>query len=359
VARDGTVLDTLVIVDVDYGQLLPDAAFNGSLFLVAWEDHRREPCQVYFSRMMPDNTVLDPGGVRLAGQDSTAGGQLPAVATNGTDFLVAWIRSGTIGSTVFAARVGADGRVLDSVPLCFTPDSLFQNRVAVASDGRDYIVAWHCETPGPPGDDVLFCRVAADGRKLDSVPRLLCRDPRGLSDPQVAWLDGRYLVSWAAPLDDEDVIACRVLADGTILDPGGFRVCGREGAQRQAAVAAGSDRFLIAWSDSYEGDWDIFGTAVDTLGAVGLARPRAAPTQPRLSCLPCPARRHVSFGLPPGASGVEVRDAAGRLVTRLDGRGAIEWQLTAAGHRIPAGTYFARTGNGPLSRFTVLSALPR
>lgn len=354
-ARDGTVLDTFVIADVNYGQLLPDAAFNDSLFLVGWEDHRTEPCQVYYSRLSADASVMDTGGVRLNGQDPAACQQLPAVATNGTDFLVAWIGGGTIGSTVFASRVGADGRTLDSMPLCFTPDSLFQNRVAVASDGQDYIVVWQSETPGPPGDDILFCRVSAEGRKLDSIPRLLCREPEGANDPQAAWLDGRYLVTWAAPLDREDVIACRVLADGTVLDPGGFWVCRREAGQRQAAVAAGSDRFLVAWSDSYEGDWDVYGIAVDTLGTVGAAEPLAGRTRARaVTAWPNPATRLVSFILPePVPAILQVYDAAGRIVAVLHGSGRIDWDPGSGGRRIGPGAYFARLPGAPPVRFTV------
>ena len=187
------------------------------------------------------------------------------------------------------------------------------------------------------------------------MPRLLCREPEGANDPQVAWLGGRYIVTWAAPLDREDVFACRVLANGTVLDPGGFAVCAREGSQRQAAVAAGAGRFFVCWSDSYEGDWDIYGIAVDTLGTVGAAEPLPTRTTSRpVTAWPNPATGWVSFVLSrPGTASLQVCDAAGRTVAVLRGSSRIDWDLVSGSRRVGPGAYFVRSPGTPPVRFTV------
>ena len=71
-------------------------AWNGTNFLVVWQDHRSGTIDdIYGARVSAAGSVLDPAGIPIS---TAANDQLaPAVAWNGTDFLVVWedCRSGT------------------------------------------------------------------------------------------------------------------------------------------------------------------------------------------------------------------------------------------------------------------------
>src|SRR5687767_5182774 len=70
----------------------------------------------------------------LSGQTNAQ--RSPAVAFNGTNFLVAWSddrNSGSTGTDIYAVRVSADGVVLDSaaIPICRAANEQIQPSIAV------------------------------------------------------------------------------------------------------------------------------------------------------------------------------------------------------------------------------------
>lgn len=114
IAADGTCLDPkgIAVCKAKDNQLRPRVAFGGGVFLVAWEDWRGgTDCDIYASRVAPDGKVLDPEGFPLAAARNR--NQVYAtVASNGKDFLVAWMDYWTYPVYGIAAtRVGADGKV--------------------------------------------------------------------------------------------------------------------------------------------------------------------------------------------------------------------------------------------------------
>src|SRR5256885_1606002 len=69
----------------------PAVAFNGSSYLVVWQDARNQTTSgsdIYGVRIRPDGVVEDPMGISICIQPRDQG--RPAVAANGTDFLVVW-----------------------------------------------------------------------------------------------------------------------------------------------------------------------------------------------------------------------------------------------------------------------------
>ncbi|MEA2342410.1 MAG: hypothetical protein QOF63_579 [Thermoanaerobaculia bacterium] len=85
-----------------------------------------------------------------------AGGEFPQVASNGTDFFVAWNRGDYRGDLppgfdIFGARVTAGGAV-DAEPLPIATAPAEERLEAIASDGRDYLIAyeWNQLTYGTP-----------------------------------------------------------------------------------------------------------------------------------------------------------------------------------------------------------------
>lgn len=279
-APDGSILDRIDVNVCEQDQLVPDLAFNGERFLVAWHDRRVAPEQIFYSRVTGSGTVLDPDGIRLPGQDSACFQELVAVASNGDGFLVAWLEFRAAGMAVRAARLDAAGTVLDSAPFELSADTLGLDDVAVASDGRDYVVLWTGETPGADGADLCFRRINAAGAVLDSAPVMVARSYWGLFNSRVCFLRDRYCVVWEGMAEQPDVYAARILAGGAVLDPGGFPVASDLAIQRQPDVATDGERFFVVWSQLEGDEFDILGVFVDTAGHVGLAAASRPPAPP-------------------------------------------------------------------------------
>ena len=95
-------------------QFSPAVASNGSEFLVVWEDRRNgiDETDIYASRVAADGTTLDPDGIAIATADGLE--WTPEVASDGTNFLVVWTDGVQVNrGDVRAARVTPQGEVLD------------------------------------------------------------------------------------------------------------------------------------------------------------------------------------------------------------------------------------------------------
>src|SRR5215203_3118143 len=92
-------------------QVTPALAFDGTKYLVAWHD-RRSGNDIYGARVSLAGAVLDPGGIPISTAPNPKG--RPALAFDGTNYLVAW-EDGRLGPVhIYAARVSSAGAVLDS-----------------------------------------------------------------------------------------------------------------------------------------------------------------------------------------------------------------------------------------------------
>ncbi len=127
----------------------------------------------------------------------------PAAASNGTDFLAAWIVNGD----VLATRVDpVSGAYVDDPPLPVGAGI----GVAVASLGSDYLVVWL-----KPDKTIGRRLLSADGQLGPTLPDLNV-DAFDISDVKVTPDGARYLLTWYQ--DGRDVRGIRVAADGSLLD---------------------------------------------------------------------------------------------------------------------------------------------
>ena len=123
VSSAGTVLDSdgLLIAFAPDHQWLPSAAFDGSNYLVAWEDLRRgrsrNKAYVYGTRIGGAGDVLEPTGAAIS--KAIAVQAMPSVGFGDGNYLATWMEGDEEGSTfdIYAARVGKDGKVIDRPPI--------------------------------------------------------------------------------------------------------------------------------------------------------------------------------------------------------------------------------------------------
>lgn len=140
-------------------------------------------------------------------------------------------------SDVWAARIAADGSVIDDVPININHDGWNQRNAKAAWNGTHWLVVWSSEQE-PYTTYIHAARLAADGTLLDAEPILIMDDrfqdqygnpvdPEGPLDVQAN--NGGWVVTWtrtepnpASPYgSDKAFYATRVGAAGNVLDPNG------------------------------------------------------------------------------------------------------------------------------------------
>lgn len=246
----------------------PRVAYDGTNFFVVWEDYRNgAEADIYGARISPDGTLLDPDGIAI----STAPGDqaAPAVAFNGTDYLVVWedLRDG-ISLDIYGTRVGTDGSVKDGAGFPIFVAAEDQSNPDLAHDGTNYLVVWQ----DVDGENIVGARVDGMGTVLDTAGISICTAGNGQYSAAVAFDGANYLVVWwdyRKTWDDADIYGARVSPGGTVLDPAGIPIGTAAGDQRRPAVAFDGTRYLVVWGDKRDGiGFKIYGARVNPDGTV-------------------------------------------------------------------------------------------
>jgi hypothetical protein len=234
-------------------------------FLVVWEDGAYRERNVGGARVAPDGSVLDSAGIAICGQPWDQ--FVPVAASDGTDYLVAWQDRRNGNYDIYGARVSAGGVVLDTAGIAVGRSSTDEVTPALAGNGTDYLVLWQVQGVGVR--DVHGARISRQGVVLDP-DGFVVSDADGAQEyPAVASGGTTWLAVWSDQRNgDYDIYAARVSAGGVVLDTGGILVCGATGAQRDPAVAYDGIRFVVAWQDERAGEQDIHGARVTQQGAI-------------------------------------------------------------------------------------------
>jgi len=256
------------LVDTSGGHIEEDlvVAFDGTNFLVVWEDWRNLYTDIFGTRITPQGEVLDPAGFAV-----TTGASLemqPAVAFGNKDFLVAWedFRSGT-GMDIYACRVTPQGRILDSLGIAVCALLASQYSPAVSSDGTNYLVVWEDLRLGAESD-LYGARVTPQGTVLDPRGIPISAAAGDQRSPSIAFDGTNFLVVWEDYRDSGfgNVYAARVTPAGAVLDREGIRMQTSSYTYHPAASFDGTN-FLVVWED-YRGGADVYGSRVTPAGTV-------------------------------------------------------------------------------------------
>ena len=135
-------------------------ASGGPGSFVVWRDLRNPTADIYGARVLPDGTVLDPGGfvVSSAPFDQS----FPVAAYDGQDYVVVWQHAqGSGPNDLYGARVHVDGTVLDSsgFPIAVDPSDELAPRLSAGSSGHLLLVYQRMDTQAPYGTQRVRARL--------------------------------------------------------------------------------------------------------------------------------------------------------------------------------------------------------
>jgi len=265
----------------------PGAAWNGTEWLVVWEDIYGGAGTglgtggVLAKRVLPDGTVLDALPIDVITGNGPDVGALSVV--DGAFLVVATtLTSGDI-RTLYGMRVGADGNLLDGSKTWLGFD--YAQSPAVEGFDDRWLVVWHKRPTHDTPSSQLHARfMLADGTPLAEF------DPSSSTtdemDPDIVIVGDLATVAWG---DGADVRVRQIMKDGTTLgDPAGVVVSAAENEQSTPTIVADGAKFTVTWVDDrihgiFEpGVGDLFGARLDSaltvlepLGVPLLADPKS------------------------------------------------------------------------------------
>jgi hypothetical protein len=253
----GTVLDSPplpICTVVSTVQNSPAVAANGENFLVAWRDARSTA--IYGTIVRGDGSISVTNGIVIL--NSANDQYTPAVAALGTNYLVVAqdyrrATSSAYNSDIYGARVDGKGVVLDPAGFAICTNSGSQFHPAVAADGTNYLVVW--QDYDLAGGDILGARVSPAGSVLDTNALVICHAANSQAYPAVAADKGTFPVAWQDYRDSSGdnfearIYGTRVSGDGSVFDLDGVRLSSAVGGQYHPRVAARSGEWLAVWQD--------------------------------------------------------------------------------------------------------------
>lgn len=259
---DGVRLDSTPIAIATTGstEVRPAVAFDGTNFLVVWEaDYggtiRGRRIRASDGAPLGPSRIYSPAPYYLTQE-------APALAFDGTNFLLTW-HAGLFDGTNFQRSVHAlrirpsDGEVLDAAPFPIGTDRAFPH---VASTGGTSLVVW-------TGEDgtARASRVSAAGQVLDASPLLLgaanshsCRVAAQGGEFLVAWGSGGALKARRVRASDGALLGGEVLLDSTLLT----------GGEKDFSVLFDGANYQVLWKGSREGTPRLLAVTVRPDGSV-------------------------------------------------------------------------------------------
>jgi hypothetical protein len=176
----------------------PAVSSDGFDYLVVWNGINLEEnnYNVYATGVSASGKLLQNPNAIIGKLEVSPSG--PAVAYDGTSFLVLW----DVSNGIRAVRVSTAGgavKVLDTVPIDIASTKTPYSRApAVAYDGESYLVVWRDNLTGAPNDDRIYgTRVSRLGVRLDEGFEISRKgEPSDACCPAITFDGSHYLVVW-------------------------------------------------------------------------------------------------------------------------------------------------------------------
>ena len=274
ISRSGTVLDPAGF-EIDEGSVwMAAVAFGNSHYLVVFSryDDASGRHQLHGRLVTPAGNVVGASEFPIGPRDQN---QLHAdVAFDGTNFLVVWQQEQLLSeppyttiTTITAARVSEAGVVLDGNGLTVCNTGKVTETPRVAFGGGQYLVVWRDgrhSADYSEGFDIYGARVGTNGVLVDGPAttgglRISGDKMPDAGYPRAVYTGSEYLVTWSAygiysPTPEAGIYGARVSAAGVVNRGGesyGIRLSGEpsSSAYKYAAPVRLGSRFVVTWVD--------------------------------------------------------------------------------------------------------------
>ena len=271
----GVVIDTneIMISTQASHQDYPAAAFDGTNYLVVWDDDRNSPYQdtifkdVYGIRVSQAGTILDPGALRIAGGNYHQ--IFPSIAFDGTNYLVVY-DSGVLGIyDIYGVRVSPSGVILDTskIPICV--NDFIQRYSALAFDGANYLTLWQDDRNGSSNFDIYGARITPQGTVLDPAGLVISTAVTNQQYPALVFGDTDYFAVWQDSRNGSiNIYGTRISPTGRVWDAEGIILAPAGYNQNNPAVATNGMDYFVVWQENLGGPFDICGVRVTQTGMV-------------------------------------------------------------------------------------------
>ena len=199
----------------------------------------------------------------------------PQLSRGAESYLSVWTDSrtalaGTLGTSgtglgnlqdIYAARIAADGRVIDTTPIIVSQEQHEQINPRVGWNGQNWLVSWLTKRPRDQYShthDLVAARVSPAGALLDAAPIVIRADVSLDSKPAAVIEDGagNWIVIFESFLPQEGtsiprgVLAARISDAGVVLDPGGRLIYNHHNQfMGDSDIARAGDRYLLTFVD--------------------------------------------------------------------------------------------------------------
>jgi hypothetical protein len=271
VKGDGAIMDPAGFViseEIDL-QEVPKVASADDNFFVLWSDHRTGTNNdIYGTFVTSGGSISHAEGLAICTQASWQG--YPDICADDTRYLVVWADQRGFSKDIYGIFLKTDGTISHTNGLGLVTMFNNQNYPAVTWGGTQFFLAWE--------EDQLAAKTKIYGSRLSATGGLL--DPGGISigsstslycqEPDVAYDGNNFIITYSRGIyedvNDYDVIANRINAEGQMLDPDGLVIAGGADIQKAPAILFDGENYLLAWEDNLKENYQINAVYVDASG---------------------------------------------------------------------------------------------
>jgi hypothetical protein len=262
-------IDTQVNGSTGTNSLFPAVAFDGTNYLVVWSDQRVSRDEDIFATLVsPAGAILSPTGIPVS---VAPGRQLhPTVAFDGTRYVVAWEDGKVTGGTeadIAAATVSTTGVVTQLGHVAASAQN--ETTPKLAGNGAGALLVWN-----NAGDvrAALFTGTAFGGAIDITADAAIQSAPTVAANP-----GGNYLVAYSeGPTATADLRGAFVTGAGA-LSGAAFTISAGAGRQYDPSAAFDGTNYVVAWTNNNVGI-NLFGARVSPAGVVLDTRTEGATT---------------------------------------------------------------------------------
>jgi hypothetical protein len=265
-------------------QRAPRLAFDGSNYLVVWEEtcNSLQPYFFYYdirgARVNGKGILIDSSEIVICTRKGTRG--RPCVAYCQPYFLVAWVEINyDLSTDIYATRINKFGEILEGDGFIVSTAVGNQNSIELASNNKNYLAVWVDEQNGSP--HIYGTIIDTEGVLLNSGGIPISKTSNSQSNPAIAVGKDFYLVIWIEKRNGTHTIyGKRLNEDGFIIDTNEFPISPRQTEIVGPSIASSDKDFMVIWGipvrtggEFCRATYDVYATRLDIAG-----RPIANPT---------------------------------------------------------------------------------